>query len=241
MATKVQLQSLEKKLKEYKNRFLSKKYDNLDEASTRLMINYFLIEILGYVEFEEIKTEYRIASEYADYVIQIGRQKHFVVEVKSIQLDLNDKHIRQATAYAANEGIDWVLLTNGRVFALYRVLFNKPISIRKVFEHDIGKERKLQNISGDIILLTKKCVQKKELEKNWEKFEVVEPIGLSKLLYNKGVVSAVRKAMKQKARINFSEEDTLDALHGVITRKIESIRPPKPIEPRIKKKNVGKN
>ena len=199
------------------------------------MINSFLIDILDYIEFEEIKTEYCISGEYADYVIQIGRKKHFIVEVKSISLDLNDKHLRQATNYAANEGIDWVLLTNGSTFILYRVLFNKPISVKKVFEHNIGKEKNLLKVSADIALLTKKCVEKKELEKNWERFEVAEPAGLSKILYHKNVVATIRKVMKQKTGISFFEEEILNALHELITKPVESIKPTKAIEPRIKK------
>ena len=238
MPTSAQIKSLEKKLKEYRKRFLTRKHENLDEASTRLMINSFLTDILGYAEFEEIKTEYRISGEYVDYVIQIGRKKHFIIEVKSISLDLNDKHLRQAVNYGANEGVDWVLLTNGTTFVLYRILFNKPISIKKVFEHDIGKEKNLQHVAVNIALLTKKCVEKKELEKYWERFEVVEPAGLSKLLYHKIVVSAVRRVMKQKAGLTFSETEVLDALHELITKPVETVKPTKPVEPRNKKKQI---
>ena len=38
MPTTAQIKSLEKKLKEYKKRFLTKEYEDLDEASTRLMV-----------------------------------------------------------------------------------------------------------------------------------------------------------------------------------------------------------
>ncbi len=235
MPTKAQIKTLEKKLKEYKKRFLSKKYDDLDEASTRLMINYFLVDILGYAEFEEIKTEYRIAGEYADYVIQLGRKKHFIVEVKSIQIDLNEKHLRQATNYAANEGIDWVVLTNGSSFALYRVLFNKPISIKKVFEHDLTKEKNFTHISENFALLTKKSIEKKDLEKYWERFEIVEPDGLSKLLYHKSVITAIRKVMKQKAGLAFTEEEVLQALHAIIVNSVESSKPSKVTESKKQK------
>ena len=235
MPTSAQIKLLEKNLKEYKKRFLTRDHEGLDEASTRLMINNFLIDILEYAEFEEIKTEYNISGEYADYVIQIGRKKHFIVEVKSISLDLNDKHLRQATNYAINEGIDWVLLTNGNTFILYRILFNKPISIKKVFEHDMSKEKNLQSASKDIHLLSKKSIEKNELEKHWERFEVVEPTGLSNLLYHKAVVTSIRRVMRQKTDLSFSEEEVLDALHGLITQPIESVKPAKPIESRAKK------
>ena len=167
-------------------------------------------------------------------MIQIGRKKHFIIEVKSASLDLNEKHMRQAVNYAANEGIDWVLLTNGSVFILYRVLFNKPISTKKVFDHDIGKEKNLRNIANDIALLSKKCVDKKDLEKYWERFEVVEPAGLSKLLYHKSVISAIRRVMRQKASLTFSEDEVLDALHTLIRQPIESVKPAKPLELRVK-------
>lgn len=238
MATQTQIQALEKKLKAYKKRFLAKKYESLDEASTRLMINSFLTEILGYVEFDEIKTEYRISGTYADYVIQIGRKKHFIIEVKSISLDLNAKHLRQATNYAANEGIDWVLLTNGNIFALYRLLFTKPLSLKKVFSHDVRNEKNLRNIASDFILLSKKSVLKKELEKHWERFEIAEPVELSKLLYTKVVVSAIRKVMRQKAGLMFSEDEVLDALHTLITQPIESTKPAKSLEPRARKQRT---
>ena len=239
MATQAQIKSLEKKLKEYKKRFLTKKYENLDEASTRLMVNSFLTDILGYAELEEVKTEYAIRGEYADYVVEIGRKKHFIVEAKSISLDLSDKHLRQATSYAVNEGIDWVLLTNGSAFVLYRVLFDKPISVKKVFDHDLMKEKNLENIAGDLVLLSKKSFEKKDLEKHWERFEVAEPAGLSKLLYHKTVVSAIRRVMRQKAGLTFSEDEVLDALHTLITQPIEGIKPTKPVEPRKKKSRAN--
>ena len=125
------------------------------------------------------------------------------------------------------------------MIVLYKVLFNKPISVKKVFEHDIGKEKNLQGASEDIVLLSKRSVEKKELEKYWERFEVAEPAGLSKLLYHKTVVSALRRVMRQKAGLTFSEEEVLDALHNLITKPIESVRPSKPIEPRAKKSNTG--
>ena len=114
MATSNQLQLLKESLKTYKKKYLRKEFSNLDESATRIMTNNFLTEILGYKELEEIKTEYRIKSEYADYVVQLKRKKHFVVEVKSIDIDISEKHLRQSLSYAANEGIDWVLLLNGR-------------------------------------------------------------------------------------------------------------------------------
>lgn len=46
----------------------------VNESATRIMVNYFLTDVLQYLELEDIKTEYAIRGEYADYVIQIKRK-----------------------------------------------------------------------------------------------------------------------------------------------------------------------
>ena len=92
MATQHQIDQLYERLKEFKKKYLKKSYSDLNEAATRLMVNSLLTEVFGYTELEEIKTEYRIRGEYADYVIQLARKKHFIVNFSSAFTDvLSDK------------------------------------------------------------------------------------------------------------------------------------------------------
>ena len=35
--------------------------------------------------------------------------------------------MKQAVDYAANQGIEWVALTNGNIWRVFRVIFAKPI------------------------------------------------------------------------------------------------------------------
>jgi hypothetical protein len=93
-------------LKDYKKRYLTKNLVDLDESGTRIMINTFLTSILSYLELEEIKTEFMIKGTYADYIVQTGGKRHFLVEVKAYSLDLSDKHLRQAINYGANEELN---------------------------------------------------------------------------------------------------------------------------------------
>lgn len=145
MLTKSKRHKLLARIKEYHKRYLRKKLNDLDESGTRLMINTFLTEVLGFASIEEVKTEYMIKGTYADYVIQTKGTRHFLVEVKSLSLNLTDKHLRQAVNYGANEGIEWALLTNGRNFELFRILFNKPIESRKVLSIDLGDRNSLKD------------------------------------------------------------------------------------------------
>ncbi len=236
MATDKQLQTLREQLKLYKRKYLRKEFTTLNEADTRIMTNSFLTEILGYLELEEIKTEYRIKSEYADYVVQLKRKKHFVVEVKSIELDLNEKHLRQSLAYAANEGIDWILLLNGREIQLYRVNFGKPISTTLIFKIDLMNSDELKKAPDLIWYLTKRAIMKGELETFWKRTNALNPVNLAKLVYSEEIVKRLRNDLKEQTGIYFQMEDVAESLHQIISEKVEF---PKP-RLRVKRKRVIK-
>lgn len=217
MATEHQRAQLEKRLREYRKKYLTKK-QNLDvnESATRIMVNYFLTDVLQYLELEEIKTEYAIRGEYADYVIQIKRKKHFVIEVKSIELDLNERHMRQSLQYAANEGIDWVLLFNGKQIQLYRVIFGKPLTNKKVFDLDLADLTQLRRASQELVALTKPAVVKGELESFWKRFDALTPGSLIKTIYSEDVIKSIRSKVKKQSGISFDPLDVLDAVHQLV-------------------------
>ncbi|MEO8691716.1 MAG: type I restriction enzyme HsdR N-terminal domain-containing protein [Candidatus Saccharimonas sp.] len=225
MATEKQLHDLKEKMKTYKRKYLRKEFNSVDESATRIMVNSFLTEVLGYQELEEVKTEYRIRGEYADYVIQLKRKKHFVVEVKSIQLDLNEKHLRQSLNYAANEGIDWILLLNGRQIELYRVNFGKPISSTLIYSIDLMDKDAFAKCPGQLIYLTKKAVSTGELESFWKRSNALQPESFAKLLYSEEIVKRLRSDLKNETGIYFQLEDVSSALYEVITTKVIFLRP----------------
>lgn len=237
MATESQLKSLKKKIREYKTRYLKKAFKESNESDTRIMVNYFLSEILGYTELEEIKTEYRIKSEYADYVIQLKRKKQFVVEVKSIEIDLDNRHLRQSLSYAANEGIDWILLLNGRQIQLYRVNFSKPVTTTLIANIDLLSSDGIKKAPELLWHLTKKAVEKGELEVFWKRTSALDPANLAKLLYSEEIIKRLRNDLKDQTGIYFQVEDVADSLCEIITKKTEF--PPRP-RMRVKRKPVKK-
>src|ERR1035438_195406 len=83
-------------LKLYKTHYLNKKLQNLDESSTRIIINHLLSDVLGYRELIDVKTEFPIQGGYIDYLIELNHKKKIVIEAKSINTKLSNKHLRQA-------------------------------------------------------------------------------------------------------------------------------------------------
>src|SRR5690606_14905374 len=149
--------------------------------------------------------EYMIRGTYADYVIQIDGVRHFLVEVKALSLSLSDSHLRQATNYGANEGIEWALLTNGRQFNLYKILFNKPVENRQVFSFDFANSGDLKKAVELLQYLHRDSVKGKGLDLLWNKCCALDPVNVAGLLYGEPILSFVRKQLKERFKHKFSE------------------------------------
>lgn len=208
-------------LKDYKKRYLTKNLTELDESGTRIMINTFLTTVLGFQELEEIKTEFMIKGTYADYVVQIGGKRHFLVEVKAFSLDLSDKHLRQAVNYGANEGIEWAVLTNGRHFQFYRIMFEKPISEKLIFEIDfMSEDYDVKEALEWLTYFHKDAIVKNSFKYLWARHAALEPVGLAALLFSPHVVNFLKKELRAKYETRFEDEEIIDALTEVICNEV---------------------
>ena len=234
MLSKNKLLKFTQSIKDYKKKFLDKPLGELDESGTRLLINHFLTDMLGYETLSEVKTEYMIKGTYADYVIQIGGKRHFLVEVKALSLNLSSNHLRQSINYGANEGIDFVLLTNGRVFELYKVLFEKPISHELIFSLNLSELSNLKIIADQLQYLHKDEVLKKGLDVLWDRHSALSPKNLSKLLFSDEVVKFLKKELKKKYNIKFDEVVIENAVKRIAIESV-IIEDFKPIKRRVSK------
>ncbi|MEO8591155.1 MAG: type I restriction enzyme HsdR N-terminal domain-containing protein, partial [Flavobacteriales bacterium] len=237
MLTPAKYSKLQAAIKVYCKTYLHGKYTDLDESGTRLMINSFLTNVLGFVPIEEVKTEYMIRGTYADYVIQLGGKRHFLVEVKALSIALSQKHLRQATHYGADEGIDWALLTNGKAFEVYRILFNKPIEARRVFSLDLTNIDHIKQSANLLQYLHKDSVSHKGLDVLWNRTQALDPKCIGGLLYSPTVVSFLRRTLKEKYKAKFSEEDVEAALTRLVAHAIplEEIKPNRAKKERAKR------
>lgn len=208
-------------LKAYKKKFLDLNLSELDESGTRLMINHFLSDVLGYSPIEEIKTEYMIKGTYADYVIQTSGVRHFLVEVKALSLQLSEKHLRQTINYGANEGIEWALLTNGRNFDFYKILFNKPIESRKIFSVDLTDSSTLKHSLEHLQYLHRDSVLKKGLKILWNRCEALFPENVAGIIYSKEVLGTIKKLIKSKHGEKCDDEEIIKTLDRIVFERID--------------------
>jgi predicted type IV restriction endonuclease len=124
-------------LKHYQPILTEAKSRDIGEADTVTIVKDMLAGIFGYDKYTDLTSEYAIRGTYCDLALKLDGQLQTLIEVKAIGIELRDAHVRQAVNYAANQGVDWVLLTNGIQWRVYHVLFTKPIKEVIVVDIDI--------------------------------------------------------------------------------------------------------
>ncbi len=212
MLTDKQTKDIIVKLRQYRRKYLQQKFADLDESGTRIIVNSLLCDVLGYEELIDVKTEYRIRELYADYVIMTKGKANFIVEVKAKKLRLNRKHMRQSMEYGVNEGIDWVLLTNGQEIELYRIMFERPVRSELFFKHDLSDYSSFKQAGRDLYHLSKRAIVSGQLEEYWERRVELSYPKLAKLVDSEPFLKLLRRELKKKTGLYFRDHELSSAM-----------------------------
>jgi predicted type IV restriction endonuclease len=132
------MDKLHKKIEEIRAKLENLRQHTLKETSTRTIIIDPLLESLGWDirDPDEVQLEYpTVDGKSVDYALKINNKSVLLVEAKSLDDPLTDvKAITQVVGYAANDGIEWCILTNGVVWKVYRSVEKCPAPDKLMFE-----------------------------------------------------------------------------------------------------------
>lgn len=180
-------------------RILSKAYDrDINEADTVQIVVDMLADIFGYDKFEDITSEYAIRNTYCDLAVKIDNDVKYLIEVKSISTDLKDSHLQQAVNYGANEGIQWVILTNGYIWQVYNIRLKKSIHHDKILELNFdelsGRKKEDQE---KLFLLAKEGLSRDVISDFHERVQCVNRFVISSVLLNKFGLDLVKRELRR--------------------------------------------
>jgi hypothetical protein len=96
-----------------------------------------LSELFGYNKYSEITSEFAIRGTFCDLATKLDGHVQCIIEVKAVGTELKEAHTKQAVDYAANQGVDWVALTNSSAWKIYKVNFTKPVCQELVLDFDL--------------------------------------------------------------------------------------------------------
>ncbi len=171
---------------------------DLNESDTVSIITDMLAEIFGYDKYLDITSEYAIRGTFCDLAIKLGNKIEYLIECKSIGTQLKETHLKQAVDYGVNQGVNWVILTNGINWRLYKIRFEQPIEADLVYEFDIMSLSPRADESKELVyILHKDAIEKNYRQAHYEKTQMINPYTVAQILLSEAVVSSIKKEIRK--------------------------------------------
>lgn len=191
-----------------------------NEGDTRVLVTDMLCDALGFDKYEDLTTEYSVRGEFADYGIRIDKQLVAFVEVKRAAQDLNQRHLRQVETYSVKEGVEWMILTNGRVWEVFHVDSppGSPISTHPVITVDLMDERTVAQKADDLFVLHKSAWKRQRINELWEHKAATSPQALAAVLLAPTVVDELRKEIRRRSNYNPDPAELVALLRDGVIR-----------------------
>ncbi len=205
-------------LKRYQGILADAKNRDISESDTVVIIADMLADVFGYRKYTEITTEFAIRGNYVDLAVKVDNEVRFLLEAKAIGVTLKDAHIKQAIDYGANLGIEWVVLTNGAVWQVYKIHFKQPIDKSMVFQVDLTQS----NPRSDAVIecfgnLSREGFTPSSMAALFQQRQATSKFSLAALLLTDGMIGALRREVRRIApAVRVDDEQ----LHSILVNEV---------------------
>lgn len=205
-------------IKKYQPVLAAAKSRDVGETDTVTIIKDMLADIFGYDKYSELTSEFAIRGTYCDLAIKLENQLTTLIEVKAIGLELKENHVKQAVDYAVNQGVDWVLLTNGCRWCVYHVFFTRPVTTELVVDLDFANiNPKNQNDLDTLFLWCKEGWQKSLLGEFHSRKQALSRYYLGQMVLSDPILQVIRREMR---RISPDINITVEQIKSVLVEEV---------------------
>jgi len=193
---------VEKRLKEGLKHFQpiveTNRNKDVNESDTVVMIIDILSNVFGFDKYNDITTEHAIRGAFCDIALKVNGKIQLLIEAKAIGIELKENHIRQVVDCAANEGVEWVILTNAVSWKIFKVMFSKPIQNILVSEVNIFdlKSKSDEDIQK-LYILTKEAISKYSLEQYYTQKQATNKFMIGNLLCIDSIINEMKKNLRK--------------------------------------------
>lgn len=194
---------------------------DVNESDTVTIITDMLADVFGYDKYSEITSEYVIRGTFVDLAIKLDGKAQLLIEVKAIGLDLKEAFVKQAVDYGANEGIEWIVLTNGAFWQIYKVSFGKPVGSELVLQIDfLNANHKNQDDLENLYLLTKEGIGKSVLGEYHTQRQALSRFFIGAVVLSEPVLDVIRRELRKiSPDVKIDNEQISDVLTNEIIKR----------------------
>lgn len=204
---------------------------DVSEADTVTLVKDLLSEVFGYDKYSELTGELAIRGTYCDLAVKVDDKFVKIIEVKAIGLSLTERHLKQVVDYAANQGVEWVVLTNGVEWQLHHVMFGKPIGSRKILAVNmLEADLRDEDVVEDLFAFSVEGFRKGVPAAVRDRQDAINRFLIAALITkNESVLSVLRRELRRVVDVNVSEEEVVKVLEAEVIKR-EALEGPAAVE-----------
>jgi predicted type IV restriction endonuclease len=181
-----------------------------NESDTVAVVTDMLSDAFGWQKYVDVTSELRIKGQFCDLVLRNADRMVAILEAKSINTKLSRTHLYQAVNYAANQGVDWIILTNGRHWELYRLIIGKPLDQQLIAEFDATdvalQDTDLQDMDAPW-LLCKEAFERGAPQETFERLSKINGNSLAQFVLSSSVLKRLRLEIRDNTDFNVGVEE----------------------------------
>ncbi len=190
---------------------------DINESDTVTIVADMLNDVFGFDKYTEITSEYAVKKTFCDLAIEVAGNVCLLVEVKAAGLVLKDDFIRQACDYGANSGIEWVVLTNGVSWRVYKIIFSKPVEKEMIYSFEFDDLNAKKQTDLEMLFYISRESLAKSTNNLLEEFaaqrQVLNHFFIGQLLATEPILDTIRKQVRKIAPdAKISNEEIHDIL-----------------------------
>jgi hypothetical protein len=178
----------------------------------------FLCDALGYDKYTDLTTEYQVKGEFADYGVRIDKELVAFIETKRVNTKLAPKHLRQVEMYAVNEGVEWLILTNGVHWQVYHLTGGLPVQIDLAIDVDLLGDTSPSQKVNLLFYLSRESLKRRQMDELWKAKRATSPRSLAEVLVSPAVTAAIRKELRARTGQRVEEADLARLLRETVVR-----------------------
>ena len=189
-----------------------------NEGDTRLLVTDILCDGLGYDKYADLTTEYQVKGEFADYGVRIDKQLVAFIEVKRVTTKLDARHLRQVEMYAVNEGVEWIILTNGVNWKVYHLTAGLPVAIDLALDVNLLGDEPIQQKTNELFYFSKDSLKRRQIDELWKAKRATSPKSLAAVIASPAVVAAIQKELRRQTGHAVTVEEVAGLLRTTVLR-----------------------
>ena len=174
---------------------------DINESDTVTLLVDILSDVCGWDKYTDVTSEYAVRNTYCDIAVKYDDSPVMLIEAKAVGIALKSNHMTQAVHYASDSGIEWVVLTNGLQWQVYKIVFTKPVKHELFCEFNF-LEISSRNKSGlnSLYILSKEGVPKRAIKNLYEESQATNKYMMASILLSDQILDDIRREIRRMNR-----------------------------------------